>query len=96
MKYDLKLLNISIITRKQFEQILPSRKLFSFYWLWSQMGTDFLKSDEFEYTVEFLKMMGSLKTENLKYDDDGKICLPFDENQRIYIICRIVEKIITF
>ena len=65
----------TIITRKQYEQILPLRKLFNSYWLKSQMGTDFLKSDEFEYTVEFLKIMGSLKTENLKYDDDdGKIC----------------------
>ena len=39
------------------------------------MGTDFLKSDEFEYTVEFLKIMGSL-TENLKRDDDEKTCVP--------------------
>ena len=49
---------------------------------------DSLKFDDalkIEYSAEFLKMMGSLKTENLKYDDDGKFaCLLMRTNEYIF------------
>ena len=58
---------------------------------------DSLKFDDslkFEYSAEFLKMMGSLKTENLKYDDDGKFACQRASPTNIYLYLAKYKKII--